>query len=174
MVFGILVALPGLARAESATNAVISPHLRDLVVLQKNDLVPFKADDFLKAHYTILYYSAGWCPDCRAFSPVLVKAYDKQPKGSGRFEVLLLSQDKSAKDMLDYMRSEKMKWPALAYDKLDTAEDFKNLDSGHGIPCLTVIDQKGAVVLQSKSDQDAKEILKKLQELLAKKGSSTV
>jgi hypothetical protein len=35
---------------------------------------------------------------------------------------------------------------------------------------LTVIDQKGAVVLQSKSDQDAKQVLKQLQDLIAKNG----
>jgi hypothetical protein len=47
------------------------------------------------------------------------------------------------------------------------ASDLKKFYSGGGIPCLTVIDQKGAAVLQSKSDQVATQVLKQLQDLLA-------
>jgi len=156
-------------RAAGATNAVVAPHAQDWVVLKKDKLVPYSPEELFKARYVILLYSAGWCVDCRAFLPTLVKAYDAQPKGSERFEVLLVSQDKSAKDMLDTMTSEKMRWPALAFDKVDGAEDFKKLYSGHGIPCLTVVDRRGTVVLQSKTDQDAKEMLKKLREMMGKK-----
>ena len=66
------------------------------------------------------------------------------------------------------MRSEKMTWPALAYDKVSKAEDLQRFYSGHGIPCLTVIDSNGAIVLQSKDDQDAKEILQSLQQKITK------
>jgi len=169
LALSVLAFLPGIVRADDSPNAVIAPHAQDLVALQKDSLVPFKADDFLKARYTVLFYSAGWCPDCRAFAPSFVKAYDAQPKGSGRFEVLLVSHDRSAKEMLQYMTSEKMNWPALAYDKVAGAEDLKKLYSGHGIPCLTVVDQKGTVVVQSKTDKDAQQTLKELQDLLGTK-----
>jgi|HubBroStandDraft_1064217.scaffolds.fasta_scaffold168096_2 thiol-disulfide isomerase/thioredoxin len=167
LALSLLVALPFAARAEDSFNPVLAPHAQDLVSLQGEQLTPFKSDDFLKARYTILYFSAGWCIDCRKFSPSLVSAYDAQQKGADRFEVLLLTRDKSEKDMLQYMRHTKMKWPALAFDKVAGADDLKKFYSGYGIPCLTVIDQKGAVVLQSKSDQDAKTVLKQLQDLLA-------
>lgn len=168
-VLGLLIALPLAARAEDSTNAVVGPHAADLMALQGDKLAPFKADDFLKARYTILYFSAGWCPDCRVFAPSLVKAYDAQPKGAPRFEVLLVTEDKTEKDMVKYMTEEKMKWPALAFDKIAGAADLEKFYSGHGIPCLTVIDQKGAVIMQSASDQDALDLLKKLQDLLATK-----
>ena len=164
-----LLLAPVLAQADGMTNAVIAPHARDLVVLQKDRLVPYPAEELCRARYIILLYSAGWCVDCRAFAPTLVKAYDTQRKGADRFEVLLVSQDKSATDMLDTMKSEKMRWPALAFAKVDGAEDFKKLYSGHGIPCLTVIDQAGKVVLQSKTDQDAKELLKTLQGMMGRR-----
>jgi thiol-disulfide isomerase/thioredoxin len=165
--FVLLFGLPFVMRAENSLNPVIAPHARDLVSLQNDQLAPIKSDEFLKARYTILYFSAGWCIDCRRFSPSLVSAYDAQKKGASRFEVLLLTRDKTEKDMLQYMVHTKMNWPALAFDKVAGADDLKKFYSGSGIPCLTVIDQKGTVVLQSKSDQDAVQVLKQLQDLLA-------
>ena len=102
-----LVLLPQVLRAEDSPNALLAPHAPDLVALQGDKLAPFKSDDFFKARYTILYFSAGWCPDCRAFSPSLVRAYEAQPKGAGRFEVLLVSQDRTEKEMLQYMAVKK-------------------------------------------------------------------
>jgi hypothetical protein len=169
LAFSLFILLPFVSRAEDSPNPVLAPHAPDLVALQGDKLAPFKPDEFLKARYTILYFSAVWCPDCRLFSPSLVRAYDAQPKGPGRFEVLLLTWDKTEKDMLQYMRGEKMRWPALAFDKVAGADDLKKLYSGDGIPCLTIIDQKGAVIMQSKSDKDAEKVLKQLQDLLAAK-----
>ena len=145
---------------------VLAPHAHDLVVLEGNKLVPFESTEFLRARYTVLYFGAGWCPDCRRFSPALVEAYDKQPISANRFEVLLISHDKNAEGMLNFMRVEKMKWPALAFDEVAGAEDLHKLYSGHGIPCLTVIDSSGHVVLQSKSDQDARDVLQQFEQLL--------
>jgi thiol-disulfide isomerase/thioredoxin len=159
-------AISGLA-AQSG-NPVLTPHAADLVALQGDQLVPFNSAKFLSAPYTVLYYSAGWCPDCRRFSPSLVAAYAHQTNGMPRFEVLLLSQDKNADGMLKYMQAEKMQWPALAYEKVKGSEDLKKLYSGHGIPCLTVINAKGEMVVQSKSDQDANEVLKELEGMLSK------
>lgn len=145
---------------------VIANHTKDLMILQQEKLVPFESAQFLQAPYTILYFSAGWCPDCRRFSPSLVQAYNQQSKGGQRFEVVLFSMDKTADGMLKFMRTEKMTWPAIAFDKIEAAEDLKKYYSGHGIPCLSVIDSKGKLVLQSKSDQDAQEVLKELQGLI--------
>jgi nucleoredoxin len=159
-----------LLRSQVATaetqNAVIAVHAKDLVTLQGENLVPFQSAMFLNAPYTIIYFSAGWCPDCRRFSPSLVEAYNHQSKGGQRFEVVLFSMDKTADGMLKFMRTEKMTWPAIAFERIESAEDLKKYYSGHGIPCLSVIDSKGKLVLQSKSDQDAHDVLKELQDLI--------
>jgi nucleoredoxin len=96
--------------------------------------VPLKPGKFLSAPYTVLYFGAGWCPDCRRFSPALVAAYDRQTQEERRFEVLLLTMDKTPDAMLKFMRSEKMRWPALAFDKIAGAEALKKYYSGQGIP----------------------------------------
>jgi nucleoredoxin len=157
-----------LGPAQDAPNAVIAPYAQDLVRVKDDQLVPFKPDKLLKAPFTALYFSAGWCPDCRRFTPALVAAYNAQRAGEKRFEVLLLTMDKTEDAMRKYMSSEKMTWPALAFAKRESAKDLQKYYSDHGIPCLTVIDPKGTVVLQSKSDQDATEVLKELQDLVRK------
>jgi nucleoredoxin len=154
------------AVAQPTHYSVVAGHARDLVVLDGQQLVSFHSDRFLQAPFLVVYFGAGWCPDCRRFSPALVDAYNRQPSGARRFEVLLVSRDKTAQGMLNFMTAEKMTWPALAFDKIATADDLERLYSGHGIPCLTVLDSDGKIVLQSKNDQDANEVLEQLQELI--------
>ena len=155
-----------LIASASESSHPLARYATNLVVLKGDKLVPFKTTRFLKAPFTVLYFSAGWCPDCRKFSPALVEAYDHQPKKAQRFEVVLLSRDKTEAAMIKYMATDKMRWPALAFGKLETAEDLNSFYSGHGIPCLSVLDARGNLVLQSKSDQDAREILAELQRLV--------
>ena len=163
---GLALLAPVLAGGEPITNAVLAPHARDLVVLRDQTLVPFNPQYFLQAPYTILYFGAGWCPDCIRFSPALVEAYARQGRGAKHFEVLFLSQDKSAEGMLQFMRSEKMTWPALAFEKIERAPDLARFYSGKGIPCLTLINREGKILLQSKDDQDAKNVLKQAESLM--------
>src|ERR1044071_8645983 len=71
--------------------SVLAGHADDLVALRGEKLVPFDSGGCVKAPYTVLYFGAGWCPDCRRFSPALVDAYAHQAEGQKRFEVLLVS-----------------------------------------------------------------------------------
>jgi nucleoredoxin len=142
-------------------NTTIAPHAKDLVVLQGEKLVPLDARKFLLALVTILYFGAGWCPDCRKFSPKLVSAYNAQV-GEKKFEVLFISKDKAEDGMIKFMQLEKMPWPALSFDQIRAADDLAKFYSGKGIPCLTAINRKGEILKQSNSDQDAAEILRSI------------
>jgi hypothetical protein len=95
-----------------------------------------------------------------------VSVYDHQNAPDKEFEVVFVTRDKSEPDMLKFMRSEQMKFPALSFDKVTSAPELTQYYSGHGIPCLSVLDRKGTLVLQSKSDQDALEVLDQLQRLI--------
>ena len=156
-------------RAVGEQNAVLAPHASDFVVLQGDKLVPFKESlPFLKAEYTILYFGAGWCSDCRKFSPGFVAAYSQSPE-QRPFEVLYIPQDRSEAEMRQFMIKEKMKWPALAYDKVGGAKDLAKYHPKKSIPWLAVIDRAGNVLLHSESDKDAAEVLQRLQEKLKSK-----
>ena len=59
-----------------------------------------------------LYYSAHWCPPCRAFTPKLVSWYEKV-KGKG-LEIIFVSCDRDENGFNEYYGS--MPWLAMPYD----------------------------------------------------------
>ncbi|MEE2907247.1 MAG: thioredoxin-like domain-containing protein, partial [Planctomycetota bacterium] len=66
----------------------------------------------------LLYFSAKWCPPCRRFTPTLVKFFD-QHAAKGDFTVILVSSDKSASEMLKYMKDYKMNFYAVPFDRIN-------------------------------------------------------
>lgn len=96
--------------------------------------------------YYALYFSASWCGPCRAFTPDLVRAYRELKPAHPEFELIFISGDNSAGDMLAYMREDQMPWLAVKYDR----REQKMVDySGPGIPCLVLVDAKGRVLADS-------------------------
>lgn len=62
-----------------------------------------------------LYFSAHWCPPCRAFTPQLVQWYNKFKDGSngGNFDIIFLSSDKDVNGFDEYFKE--MPWFAVPY-----------------------------------------------------------
>ncbi|KAL1467906.1 hypothetical protein MTO96_005681 [Rhipicephalus appendiculatus] len=95
------------------------------------------ADDVLKETSVLaLYFSAGWCPGCRMFTPVLAEAYrqNKSPK----VEVVFVSSDHSIFAMMHFMRQSHANWFAV-----------KELPTKYGItrvPALVVVRRDGSVI----------------------------
>jgi len=104
-------------------------------------------DRLLKPPYTLIYFSAHWCPPCRTFTPDLVKFYNENGGGE-KFEVLFVSSDEDGVKMLGYMKEMTMPWIALTFGSSKTNE-IKKKYGGEGIPCLTVVDGKDEVVFHS-------------------------
>nr|1OC9_A Chain A, TRYPAREDOXIN II [Crithidia fasciculata] len=82
------------------------------------------------------YFSASWCPPCRAFTPQLIDFY-KAHAESKNFEVMLISWDESAEDFKDYYA--KMPWLALPFEDrkgmefLTTGFDVKSIPTLVGV-----------------------------------------
>lgn len=88
-----------------------------------------------------LYFSAEWCPTCRAFTPELVKARNSIDD----FEVVFVSGDRSPEAQQKYMEGYKMKWPAIPFDsekRRTLGEQF----GVSGIPSLIIIDDQGNLI----------------------------
>ncbi|MDX6766326.1 MAG: thioredoxin-like domain-containing protein [Candidatus Methylacidiphilales bacterium] len=117
------------------------------------------------------YFSAHWCPPCRAFTPELSKDYKKLSKKYPGFELIFVSSDRSAEDMAEYMDWGKMEFPALAYDKKDSFPILRKL-SAQGIPYLVVTDADGKELAGRGSSEwvHPSEIMPKLEEILKKGG----
>ena len=62
------------------------------------------------------YFSAHWCPPCRAFTPQLVQWYHNVKKGTNgeKFDIVFLSSDKDLSEFKEYFRE--MPWFAVPYE----------------------------------------------------------
>jgi len=93
-----------------------------------------------------LYFSAHWCPPCKAFTPVLRKFYETL-KGTGeQVEIVFVSGDRSEQEFVDYFRNEHGDWLAVDF----SAEERNSLSDKYqvkGIPTLIVVNGKGENVV---------------------------
>ncbi len=128
------------------------PYHKDLLKGTENDLV--KADqskaDIAALHgkkYTFIYFSAHWCPPCRAFTPKLVSFYNDNKKNND-FELLFVSSDKSQEAMFKYMEETKMPWIGLKKDS-PAAGPLKQKFGVKGIPCLVLLNEKDEIIASS-------------------------
>ena len=86
-----------------------------------------------------LYFSASWCPPCKAFSPVLIDFYRQHASKNG-VEIIYLSSDSTVADFQAYYA--KMPWLALPRD--DASIQYQSELAAklkiQGIPTLIVLD----------------------------------
>ena len=66
-----------------------------------------------------IYFSAHWCPPCRAFTPQLAEWYKKFKKGANgdNLEIVFVSSDRDETAFKEYFAE--MPWHALSYAQRD-------------------------------------------------------
>ncbi|KAK3416837.1 hypothetical protein EUGRSUZ_H02592 [Eucalyptus grandis] len=97
----------------------------------------------------LLYFSAHWCPPCRAFLPVLTEAYEKIKAAGNALEVIFISSDKDQTAFDNYFAQ--MPWLALPFGderKKSLSRKFKV----RGIPMLVAIGPTGRTVTNKARD----------------------
>lgn len=62
-----------------------------------------------------LYFSAHWCPPCRAFTPVLADKYREITTAGHPFEIVFISSDKDAESAAAYFAE--MPWKMLDFSE---------------------------------------------------------
>jgi nucleoredoxin len=139
----VLALAPGL----SAQNSVYSSVQHSLVKFTGRNVESIDASSLEDARYVAIYFSASWCPPCRAFTPSLVNWYNRNKASNPHFELIFVSSDNSAADMENYMKAYSMEWPALAFNKRNVGSLVRY--KGSGIPCLVLIDETGTVLSHS-------------------------
>ena len=77
----------------------------------------FNSKPNLKAEYYIYLYSASWCGYCQQCMPVAVEQYKKM-KASRKVELILICGDKSEGEGKSYLKSKKLKSPAIMFSEL--------------------------------------------------------
>lgn len=119
-----------------------------LVQLAGNNLQPVDDAKLAGVKYFGLYYSASWCGPCRQFTPGFVNTYRQIKQKYPQFEVVFISADRSAGDMREYMKADRMPWTALKYDLRQQNPELLRY-AGDGIPCLVLVDSAGRVLADS-------------------------
>jgi nucleoredoxin len=134
--------------AASQTNSIAALVKGDLVTSQNGITRPYLDAEFEKKKLIGIYFSAYWCGPCRKFTPNLVSFYNKNAAAHPEFEILFVSNDKTAPAMESYMRDMQMPWPAVSFDKVAGNEALRKY-AGSGIPCLVVVDETGKVIFDT-------------------------
>ncbi|XP_073010070.1 LOW QUALITY PROTEIN: probable nucleoredoxin 1 [Typha latifolia] len=122
--------------------------LESLLVTREKDYVIGKGDvkmpvSELVGKNILIYFSAQWCPPCRAFLPKFIEAYHKIKEKNGAFEVILVSSDSDQSSFNDFFSE--MPWLALPFGderKKTLSRRFKIT----GIPSLVAIAPTGKTV----------------------------
>lgn len=94
-----------------------------------------------------IYFSAHWCPPCRAFTPKLVTFYNDVKDAGGNLEVFFVSWDRTEDDMFEYMEEMDMPWLALRHG-CSEADALRNQFEVRGIPKLIVLGADGSVITE--------------------------
>lgn len=92
-----------------------------------------------------LYFSAGWCPPCKTFSP---KIRDFRNQNSEDFEIVMVSADSSSYAQLNYMKDMDMSGYALALNSPKTNQLYRQF-SITGIPTVVILSPDGSIFSQN-------------------------
>ncbi|KAJ4707589.1 Thioredoxin, nucleoredoxin [Melia azedarach] len=129
------------ARENSQTlESVLVSGDRDFVIGKDGSHIPVSN---LIGKVILLYFSASWCPPCRAFLPKFIEAFEKMKEKDEEIEVIFVSSDRD-QDSFDKLYSE-MPWLALPFGdprKASLSRKFKV----YGIPKLIAIGKDGRTV----------------------------
>lgn len=137
---------PSVAVAGGAA-AQVSDDIKTLLGSEFRDAKGNKVDVSRLAGKKLIavYFSAHWCPPCRAFTPVLVQAAKKWLQNKDPIEVVFVSRDHGEKEMDEYMRVMDMPWIALPFQSAQGQKISKDYKVS-GIPALLVFDANGKLI----------------------------
>jgi thiol-disulfide isomerase/thioredoxin len=99
------------------------------------------------AHAVSLYFSAHWCPPCRAFTPELARMHARLTKDEGKkWPIIFVSMDSSAQAFGDYFSSMPAEWLAVPFEDDQLRSVLLRKMNVQGIPTLVMLDPRTAQV----------------------------
>lgn len=114
---------------------------------QKGDGTTASYADALGGKNLALYFSAHWCPPCRAFTPELAKTYSAMKAEAGRaddFEFVFVSADRSQSDFDGYFAEQP--WLALPFGNKKANKQLMKHFGVEGFPTVVTVDAAGNTI----------------------------
>eukprot|EP01063_Lacrimia_lanifica_P039595 TRINITY_DN8724_c1_g4_i1.p1 TRINITY_DN8724_c1_g4~~TRINITY_DN8724_c1_g4_i1.p1 ORF type:complete len:4579 (+),score=2099.61 TRINITY_DN8724_c1_g4_i1:248-13984(+) len=100
-----------------------------------------------------LYFSAGWCPPCRLFTPILKHFYARYKKHHPDFEILFVSADRSQDDFDRYYEEEHGDWLTIPYQDSERRKGLDLLFDNKGIPSFVIMSANGTMLNREGTDR---------------------
>lgn len=120
----------------SCTSNKVLEHLGSTLIGKNGEVSTTEA---LKGKSVLgLYFSAHWCPPCKAFTPTLSTKYTELKKAGKDFELVFVSSDRNQKAFDEYHNE--MSFMAMPYSNRDGKEELSDLFEVQGIPSLVFVD----------------------------------
>merc|ERR1711953_306649 len=127
-------------------------------LLRKKGEDPESTADLLKnKDFVMLYFSAHWCPPCRAYTPQLSKAFKDYIEKDGkenRVAIVFVSSDQDQAAFDGYF--EEMSFYALPFSEREKKTNLGSKYEVKGIPSLVLLNGKGETVQQNIRGQHGK------------------
>lgn len=136
----------GAGSAAAVPAVTLNPAIREMFGKELRNAKKKRVEvEELAGKYVGIYFSAHWCPPCRAFTPELVKFHQALASQAKPFEIVFVSSDRSSDDMYGYMREMAMPWLALPHGSKAGAALQRKFNVT-GIPKLVVVGPAGETV----------------------------
>lgn len=101
------------------------------------------------AKYFIVYFSASWCPPCRAGAPHSVESYNSKVANLPGLEIVMCNWDNTEDAAKAWAEKENMPWPMLVKTNIKAFEKV----GPNGIPNLKLLDGDGNMIEEGGIDK---------------------
>ncbi|XP_011867069.1 PREDICTED: nucleoredoxin-like [Vollenhovia emeryi] len=91
-----------------------------------------------------VYFSAHWCPPCKAFTPQLVDTYQRIRERGHDFEVIFVSSDRSEESYNAY--TETMPWLRIPFNQEERRRKLAKAFDVQAIPTLVILDPRDNII----------------------------
>jgi len=90
-----------------------------------------------------IYFSAHWCPPCRAFTPKFADVYKELAEKGKKFQCIFVSSDRDETQFNDYFAD--MPWLALPFNEREKKGQLGEKFGIRGIPTLLIVKPDGTL-----------------------------